>query len=339
MQRRRLGKSGIVVSEICLGTMTFGLKVDKAQSFRIMDRAVDAGITFFDTAEVYPVPPSSDKAGDTEVIIGEWLQGKERESVIIGTKVAGAAHGWFIPPVRGGNAALDRVHLRRALEGSLKRLRTDYVDLYQIHWPDHGMRFEDTLEVLDEFVREGKVRAIGCSNDNAYGLMKALWSSDQHGYARFDTIQNNYSLNNRRFEDELAECCRREQVSLIPYAPLAGGVLSGKYQIEQWPAGARYTEYYEKAGIRQQEMALRYVSDKTRAITNEWLALAAEYEMDPVTFATAWSKQNDFVASTIIGVSDVAQLDPILAAADLVLPASAMQRVEEICQRHVYPMG
>lgn len=244
MQQNRLGGSGIFVSELCLGTMTFGTQADKEESYRIMDAAVEAGIDFFDVAEVYPVPPTAKLAGLTEQWIGDWMADRAvpRESLILASKVAGPAHGWFVPPVRHGKAAIDRIHLRKALEGSLRRLKTDYLDLYQIHWPDNGMRFEDTLEELDNFVREGKVRVIGCSNQTSYGLMKALWTSDVHGYARYDTIQNNFSLNNRRDEHELAECCRRENVSLLPYSPLGGGVLSGKYN-DGTPEDSRFSEY------------------------------------------------------------------------------------------------
>lgn len=242
MEKRRLGESGIVVSEICLGTMTFGTQADKKESFRIMDAAVQAGVDFFDTAEVYPVPPTAELAGLTEKWIGEWMKDRPRESLILASKIAGPAHGWFNPPIRHGKAAMDRLHIRKAIEGSLTRLRTDYLDLYQVHWPDHGMRAADTLGALDELVREGKVRAIGVSNETSYGLMKSLATSEARGLARFDTIQNNFSLNNRRFEDELAQCCRHENVSLLPYSPLAGGVLSGKYNTGI-PDGARFSEY------------------------------------------------------------------------------------------------
>ena len=192
--------------------------------------------------------------GLTEKWVGEWMQGKDRDSLIIATKVAGAAHGWWNPPVRGGKAALDRHHIRKAVEGSLKRLQTDYIDLYQIHWTDHGMRPEDTLEALDELVREGKVRAIGTSNEDAYGLMKSMWTSDACGLARVDTIQNNFSINNRRFEDELAEVCRRENISLLPYSPLAGGVLTGKYNDGKRPEGARFSRYLDAGQPRQKAM-------------------------------------------------------------------------------------
>lgn len=338
MEKRRLGTSGIVVSEICMGTMTFGTQADKGESFRIMHESVEAGIDFFDTAEVYPVPPTAELAGLTEQWMGEWLKDRPRESVIVATKVAGAAHGWFNPPIRHGKAALDRVHLRRALEGSLRRLGTDYLDLYQIHWPDHGMRAADTLEVLDEFVKEGKVRAIGLSNDNSYGLMKSLWTSEVESLARVDTVQNNFSLNNRRDEDELAECLRRERVSLLPYSPLAGGVLTGKYN-EGVPDDARFTEYLKNGGARQKAMATRFVNERSIASTRRFGKIAADLGLDLTTLATAWSKQHDFVASTIVGVRSVAQMGPILKAAGLVLDDETLARIDEVSREILYPMG
>ncbi|MEM1084831.1 MAG: aldo/keto reductase [Verrucomicrobiota bacterium] len=339
MEQRRLGGSGIVVSEICMGTMTFGIQTDEKEAFRVMDRAIDAGIDFFDTAEIYPVPPSEKTTGITEEIVGRWLKTRPRESVIIGTKIAGAAHGWFNPPIRHGKNALDRCHLRKALEGSLRRLQTDYVDLYQIHWPDLGMRYEDLLEPLDEFVSEGKVRVIGTSNDNAFGLMKSLWAADSGGYTRMDTIQNNFSLNNRRFEDELAEICRREQVSLLPYSPIGGGVLSGKYNDGALPDGARFSDYLSSGGPRQKAMAARFVNDKSVASTKRFMAIAAEAGMNPVTLAVAWSKQHDFVASTIVGVSAESQMDPILAAADLKLDEATLAAIDDVSREILYPMG
>ena len=303
-----------------------------------MDRAWDAGIDFFDTAEIYPVPPVQRLAGLTEEWVGEWLKDKPREGIIIASKIAGAAHGWFDPPVRHHKAALDRVHIRKAIEGSLKRLGTDYIDLYQVHWPDHGMRPEDTLSVLDELVKEGKVRAIGLSNDTSYGVMKALWTADKHSLQPIDTIQNNFSINNRRFEDELADVCRNEQVSLIPYAPLAGGVLTGKYQEERWPKGARYTAY-KKAGPRQAVMAERYVNDRTIETVRLLQKVADEAGLDLTTLATAWSKQHDFVASTIIGASKVEQLDPILKAADVTLSDEVLAAIDSISTDVPYPMG
>jgi len=337
MEQRRLGGSGVVVSEICLGTMTFGTQANREESIQIMDRAVEAGIDFFDTAEIYPVPPSAELAGLTEEWVGDWMKDKPRESIIIATKIAGAAHGWFNPPIRHGKAALDRLHLRRALEGSLRRLKTDYIDLYQIHWPDHGMRAEDTLEELDNFVREGKVRTIGTSNEDCYGLMKNLWTSDKHDLTRFDTIQNNFSFNNRRFEDSLAEVCRRENVSLIPYSPLAGGVLSGKYN-SGTPENSRFAAYL-KAPPRQRAMAERFVNPQTLESTRLFIEVAQEAGIDPVTMATAWSKQHDFVASTIIGASHPDQLAPIFAASGLILSDDILAKLDEISKKVPYPMG
>lgn len=339
MQQNRLGKSGIVVSDICLGTMTFGTQCDKQQSFRILDKAVDAGIDFLDTAEVYPVPPTSELAGLTEEWLGEWLKTKSRDSLIIATKIAGPAHGWFNPPVRGGKAAIDRHQIRQAVDGSLRRMQTDYIDLYQVHWPDHGMRAEDTLVALDELVAEGKVRVTGTSNEDAYGLMKSLWTSDRCGLTRYDTIQNNFSLNNRRFEDELAEVCRQENISLLPYSPLAGGVLTGKYNGGQFPQGARFSSYLQNGAPRQKEMAERFVNDRSVAATENFIAIAEEVGIDIVTLATAWSKQHDFVASTIVGVSHEDHLDSIIAAIDVVLDDETLKKIDQVSADIPYPMG
>ncbi len=339
MKQSRLGNSAVVVSEICMGTMNFGKQCDKKESFRIMDKAVDAGIDFFDTAEVYPVPASADAVGLTEQWVGDWLTGRDRESLIIATKVAGAAHGWWNPPLRGGKAALDTHNIRRAVEGSLKRLKTDYLDLYQVHWPDHGMRIEETLEGLDEMVKEGKIRVIGTSNEDSYGLMKSLWASDVTGYRRFDTIQNNFSINNRRFEDELSEVCRRENVSLLPYSPLAGGVLSGKYNEGNRPEGARFSSYLSSDQPRQMKMAQRFVNEKCLITAERMIKIAEAADMHVITLATAWSKQHDFVASTIVGASHEDQLDPIIAAADVTLSDEVMQAIDKVSAEYPYPMN
>ncbi|MFO0438427.1 MAG: aldo/keto reductase, partial [Phenylobacterium sp.] len=174
MQHQRLGRSPIVVSKICMGTMTFGSQADEKTSFRILDRSLEAGINFFDTAENYPVPPQESWAGLTEEIFGRWMKTKRRDEIILATKVCGPSHGWIKGSQRAGMTALDRHNITRAIEDSLRRLGTDYVDLYQTHWPDHGARYEDALETLDELVRAGKVRVLGCSNETSWGLMKAL---------------------------------------------------------------------------------------------------------------------------------------------------------------------
>lgn len=330
MERRRLGRSGIVVTDICMGTMTFGLQSDEKTSFAIMDRAYEAGIDFYDTAEIYPVPPSAELAGDTEEIVGRWLKTKKREEVIIATKVTGPGHGWFRPPVRGGFTALDRRQIIRACEGSLRRLQTDYIDLYQTHWPDHGMRQEDTLEALTELVEQGKVRAIGCSNETSWGLMKNLWASEKHHLARFDTVQNNFSLINRRCQNELAQVCRMEGVSLLPYSPLGGGVLTGKYNDGALPAGARFSDYLVNGGERQQRMARRFVNERTLATTARLQEIARDIGVSVTALSVAWSRQHNFVGSTIIGATTVEQLDESLKAADLILDAETLRRIDAL---------
>ena len=338
MQSRRLGKSAIHVSDICMGTMTFGSQTDEAEAFRILDRCFDEGINFYDTAEGYPVPPDTKWVGRTEEIVGRWLKTKNREAIILATKVSGPSHVWFKSPCRGGMTALDRHNIRTAIEASLTRLQTDYVDLYQTHWPDHDAPYDEIMDSLDELVREGKVRILGCSNETSWGLMKSLAASERLGAQRYHTIQNNFSLNNRRFEDELAQACRQEGISLIPYSPLAGGVLSGKYQDGARPEGARFSRYLGMEG-RQAAMGRRFVNDKSLAATERYLAIAEEHGLHPVTMATAWSKQHDFVASTIVGVSAYDQVDPILAAKELVLSDDLMKALHKVGKDILYPMG
>lgn len=340
MNRKRLGKSGLVVTDICMGTMTFGLQADEATSFAIMDRALEAGIDFFDTAEIYPVPPAAGTYGLTEEIIGRWLKSRGlREHLILASKVTGPGHGWFRPPVRGGFTALDRRQIQRACEASLKRLGTDYLDLYQTHWPDHGMRQEDTLEALTELVKQGKVRAIGASNETCWGLMKNLWASEKHALARFDSVQNNFSLINRRCESELAQVCRREEVSLLPYSPLGGGVLTGKYNEGALPDGARFSDYLVSGGPRQQRMARRFVNARTLETVKRLQDIARDLGISVTTLAVAWSKQHDFVASTIIGATTVAQLEESLQAAELTLDAETLRRIDEIDEAIPNPMS
>lgn len=338
MGQKRLGKSAIVVSDICMGTMTFGSSADEATSFRILDRAFDAGINFYDTAENYPVPPDPKWAGRTEEILGKWMKTKSRDALIIATKVSGPSHGWIKSAQRSGMTALDRHNIVSAVEASLKRLGTDYIDLYQTHWPDHGVAYDETLLALDELIQAGKVRIIGCSNETTWGLTKSVAVAERLGTARYQTIQNNFSLNNRRFEDELAQACRQEGVSLIPYSPLAGGVLSGKYQGGATPEGARFSGYINLGG-RHTVMARRFVNEKSLAATERYMAIAAEAGMAPVTLATAWSKQHDFVASTIVGATREDQMDDILAAMDLTLGQDVLDAINKVSKEILYPMG
>jgi aryl-alcohol dehydrogenase-like predicted oxidoreductase len=338
MQQNRLGRSSIVVSDICMGTMTFGNQADEKTSFRIMDMAYDAGVDFYDTAEMYPVPPDASYVGDTEEIVGRWLKTKDRDAITLATKVVGPGHGWITPPLRGGKTGLDRHHIMRAVESSLRRLDTDYIDLYQTHWPDPDYPHEEILDVMDELVRAGKVRIIGVSNETSWGLTRGICAAEIHGLPRYDTIQNNFSLNNRRFEDELAQVCRQEQVSLIPYSPLAGGVLSGKYNDGAFPEGARFS-IYQHAPERQQRILRRFVNEQSIESTKRFQAIAADIGMSVVTMAIAWSKQHDFVASTIVGATAAEQVPDILAAADVVLDEQTLKRINAVTREIRYPMG
>jgi len=337
MQRRRIGRSGIVVSDICMGTMTFASQCDEKTSMQIMDVAFDRGVDFYDAAELYPVPPKAETFGQTEEYVGRWLKTKPRHTVIVATKVTGPGHGWFRPPVRDGVTALDRHQIIRACDDSLRRLQTDYIDLYQTHWPDHGMAYEETLAALTELKQAGKVRVIGCSNETSWGLMKSLWSAEKHGLERYNSVQNNFSLINRRCESELAQVCRQEGVSLLPYSPLGGGVLTGKY-CDGNPEGGRFTAYLEKGAERQQAMARRFVNDRTLETTRRLQQVAQELSVSVTALAVAWSKQHDFVASTIIGATSVAQLEESLAASDLILDDATLERIDQIDREIPTPM-
>ena len=339
MEYRYIGKSGLRVSPICMGTMSFGSWSDKAEAFRILDKSYERGINFFDTAEIYPVPPDAGTVGLTEEIFGEWLQGKPRDSLIIATKVSGAASGWMVPVVRHGLTALDRHHIETAIEGSLRRLNVDYIDLYQIHWPDPITPMSETMEALDRLVQAGKVRYLGTSNESAYGLTKSNTIADYEGLARFQSIQNNFSLLNRRFQDELANICRRENVSLLPYSPMGGGVLSGKYNDGKIPENARFSGYLTSDDPRQRAMAERFVNTGTLASSARYLEIAAEAGISPITLATAWSMQFDYVASTIIGARSAAQLDDSLAALDVILSNDTLKQCDAVHQEYLYPMG
>ncbi len=337
MERRRLGRSGLVVSSVCLGTMTFGTRCDLKESLAIMDYAYDQGIDFFDTAELYPVPPQFDYAGRSEEIIGEWLKTKPRDSVIIASKIAGPAHGWFTPPIRNGKTTLDQHQIIKAVEGSLRRLNTDYLDLYQTHWPDHGIPYEETLGALDQLKKTGKIRVAGCSNETSWGVMKSLQASENHKLIRFDTVQNNFSLINRRAESELAQVCRNEGVSLLPYSPLGGGVLTGKYN-ESFPEGARFTHYLKEGAKRQQKMARRFVNDRTIATTIRIMELAKEINVPVSALALAWSKQHDFVASTIVGANSISQLAESMQGANLEIDKSMLRKINQLDEEIPNPM-
>jgi aryl-alcohol dehydrogenase-like predicted oxidoreductase len=289
--------------------MTFGSMADEATATACLDEAFDAGVDFIDTSEVYPVPPDPRYAGVSEEICGKWLASHPRDAVIVSTKVAGPGGGWFRAPVREGKSALDRHNIERAVESSLRRLQTDYIDLYQTHWPDPFVPIEATLEALDRLVEQGKD----------------------------ETIQNNYSILSRRFEDEIARVCTREQVSLLVYSPIGAGVLSGKYQGGAWPEGARFSRYRE-GDERTKAMTKRFVNERTLATAARVAEIAGDCGMSPVSFAVAWTLSRDFIGSTIVGVTSAEQLGEHLAAADAEIPGDALGAVDRLSKEIRHPM-
>jgi aryl-alcohol dehydrogenase-like predicted oxidoreductase len=295
--------------------------------------------SIFDTAELYPVPPKAKLAGITESIIGEWLKNKPRDSLILASKVAGAANGWFIPPIRHGLTAIDRFHIEKAVEGSLKRLKTDYLDLYQVHWPDQLVPIEESLEALQRLVESGKVRYLGTSNDTAYGVTKANVSAKYLGLSRFESVQNNFSLLNRRDLDALQEVYMKEKISLLAYSPLAGGVLTGKYNNKTMPEPARFTAYQKIKDKRMQNMAKRFLNQATLASTEKYIEIAKQAGISITTLATAWSMHFEFVTSTIIGATTPEQLDETLAALNIKLSEELLTACDQVHQEIMYPMG
>ena len=320
MKRNRLGRTGIVVTDICMGTMTFGLQADEKTSFAIMDRALEAGIDFFDTAELYPVPPSAELFGVTEQIVGKWLKGQTRGEIIIASKVTGPGHGWFRPPVRNGFTALDRRQIFQACEDSLRRLQTDYIDLYQIHASDTITPIEETLRALDTLVSQGKVRYIGCSNWYAWQLMKALGLSEAKNLAKMCTIQSFYSLAGRDLEREIVPLLKDQGTGLLVWSPLAGGLLSGKFSREnQTPEESRRSTF--DFPIVDKERAWR-ILDVLRPV-------AAAHDTGVATVALAWVLAKPFVTSVIIGAKRPDQLQQNLDSVNLRLSAEEIARLDE----------
>lgn len=296
MEYRYLGRTGLKVSTICLGTMQFGWTTDEARAFEVMTRAVGLGCNFFDTADVYSRWAEGNPGGVSEEIIGRWLvQGVvRRQDIILATKVRGAMSD------AETDQGLSRHHIMAAVEGSLRRLQTDYIDLYQVHWPDTDTPLEETLRALDDLVRAGKVRYIGCSNYPAWLLAKALWISDVHNLARFDSLQPHYNLVYRaEFERELQPLCLDQGIGVIPYSPLAGGFLTGKYRPGQpMPDSAR------AAGVQR-----RYMNDTGYAAVAKLEQVGLLHEATVAQTAIAWVLANPAVTSAIIGANDVAQLE------------------------------
>ncbi len=319
MRHTRLGRTGLQVSRLCLGTMTFGLQIDEAASRLVLDRAAAGGVTFIDTADVYPLGGGVELVGTTEEIIGRWMKGRRHEFVLA-TKCFGRTgpQPWDV-----GN---NRRHILDAIDASLRRLRTDFIDLYQLHQDDPETPLDETLRALDDVVRSGKVRYIGCSNFLAYRLARALGRSDALGLARFDCVQPRYNLLFRQFERDLFPLCLEEGVGVIPYNPLAGGMLSGKHKPGAAPAaGTRFT--IPNAGQMYQD---RYFHDREFAAVEAFQKLAGEAGIKPATLAIAWAMHQPAITAPIIGASRADQLDDTLAADDVKLDAGLLAKLDEL---------
>lgn len=343
MKLRRLGESDLLVSETGLGTMTFGQQNDEAAAHAQLDLAHEAGINLIDTAEMYPVPPRAETCGATETIVGNWLARRPRDSVILATKVAGPARS--LDWIRGGPRALDRNNIRTAIEGSLRRLRTDYIDLYQLHWPERnqpmfghysfdpsgerpGTPIEDQLAALGELVKEGKVRYVGLSNEHPWGVCRFIRLAEQYGLPRVVSVQNAYNLLNRVFEYGLAETCYREHVGLLAYSPLAFGHLSGKYVAD--PAAAGRVNLFPGFGQR-------YAKENVMPASRAYAELARRHGMSPASMALAFVSGRSFVASVLVGATTLEQLRENLAAASRGLTPELLGEIERIHLRYTNP--
>ncbi len=319
MKIKRMGRTGLQVSEICLGTMTFGNQCDEPTSRAIMEKAFDNGVTFFDTADAYPLGATSETVGRTEEFIGRWLKG-HREQVVLATKFFGKMGDG--PNEQGGS----RKHIVQAVEASLRRLQTDYIDLYQMHFPDSETPLDETLRALDDLVHSGKVLYIGCSNYPAWLLCKALWTSDQLGLARFDCVQPRYNLLFRHIEAELLPLVVDQGVGVISYNPLAGGVLTGRYQPGDSPSeGTRFTVH--NAGKIYQA---RYWLDPQMQATEKLKTFCQERNISVAQLALAWVLHQPAITSAILGASKPEQLDQTLPAIDLELDEQMLATCDEI---------
>ena len=340
MRYRPLGDTGIDVSVICLGTMTWGEQNTREEGFAQMDHALAHGINFFDTAEMYPVDVRPETYGHTEIIIGEWLSERQcRSDVILASKVCGPGRHH----IRDGDCHFTLETIHTACEDSLKRLRTDYLDLYQLHWPDRGWTdFKDlgqteaiddtgadrveTLAALDELMQAGKIRSWGISNESAWGTMDFVARADASGVARPASIQNAYSLLNRKFELALAEIALRERVGLLAYAPVAAGVLTGKYLDDARPAGARNTLWPSNT---------RYFGDEAKAATQAYVTLAGECGISPEVLAHAFVLTRSFLTASIVGATQIWHLDRALQALDFEIDAELQSRLETLHRQYL----
>jgi len=345
MLYRKLGRSDIEVSVICLGTMTFGEQNTEKEGHAQLDYAVEHGVNFIDTAELYAIPPRAETYGKTEEIIGNWLSKRGcRDDIVLASKVCGRGGEW-ISHIRNGESRLDRHNITKAIDGSLRRLKTDYLDLYQLHWPDRNTNYFgklgyehnpddqpipiiETLQLLNDLVVDGKIRHVGLSNETPWGVMRFLQLADWMGMTRVVSVQNPYNLLNRSFEIGLAEIAIREEAGLLAYSPLAFGTLSGKYLDGQLPEGTRLNRWpgYD-----------RYSNPQAVAATTDYVKLAREHNLEPAQMALAYAHSRPFLTSTIIGATSMAQLESNIASIDLQLSAEVLAGIEAIHTRHPNP--
>jgi aryl-alcohol dehydrogenase-like predicted oxidoreductase len=346
MKKHQLGRTDLSVSRVCLGTMTFGEQNTEADAHSQLDYALERGINFIDAAEMYPVPPNARTQGSTERFIGSWLKKSgKRDQIVLATKVAGPNPNMHW--IRGGRQDLDAVSIRAALDDSLRRLQTDYVDLYQLHWPSRNVpifgansfdpakertavAIEETLAVLGELIAEGKIRHIGVSNESPWGVCEAIKQAEMKGLPRIATIQNLYNLTARAFETTLLdEVCYREQVSLLAYSPLAFGQLSAKY-LDDPKAHGRLT-------IFPPTWSPRYLRPSVLAAVKEYAELARANGMSPAGMALAWCYSRWFVGSTIIGATSLVQLKENIDAESMTLPDEVVSAIDAIHARYTNP--
>ncbi|HWO00224.1 MAG TPA: aldo/keto reductase [Blastocatellia bacterium] len=316
MNIKRLGRTGLKVTEVCLGTMTFGHQCDEQTSFKIMDAAAARGVNFIDTADVYPIPVSLETAGRTEEIVGRWLRGR-REEFVLATKCR-------MQMGSGANdVGLSRKHVLSAIEASLRRLGTDYVDLYQVHAPDPETPIEETLHALDRIVESGKARYIGCSNFQSWQLAKALWTSERLGFARFDSVQPRYNLLFREIEHDLFPLCEDQGIGAIIYNPLAGGLLTGKHRRDAAPAentrfavaGYYRDRYWNEACFDAVERLVRFFKPREKSLTH---------------VALAWTLKQRAVTSSIVGATSAEQLQDTLRGVDVELNDEEMELCDSV---------
>ena len=344
MQYQMLPQLNEKVSKICLGTMTWGQQNTEIQAHEQMDTALSEGVNFWDTAEMYPSPPDKDKQGDTERFMGTWFnKTKQRDKVILASKISPMDF------LRDGQTRFNAEHISSAIDGNLQRLQTDYIDIYQLHWPERQANFFsqlgyteemasqplddltpflETIQALNDEIKKGRIRAYGLSNDTAWGLMRYLWEADKNGLIAPITVQNPYSLLNRLYEVAMAEITHRENVGLLAYSPLGFGVLSGKYLDGKRPAGARLTMYDRFA---------RYTNEEALSATTQYAKIAEDAGLDMAQMALAFVNSRSFVTSNIIGATTIEQLKSNIDSIHLTLSSEILEAIEAVHTQHPNP--